>query len=71
MEARKAVTNDRPSLFQSRLHKSPGGGQRNKPAAIRGLNRGAGGKGSGKGKGKPKKVQWDNAEANADSDTIE
>ncbi len=70
-EARKAVTTDRPPLFHHRLHKSPGGGQRNQLVAARGLGRGAGGKGSGKVKGKPKKVQWDNAKDNADSDPVE
>ncbi len=29
IEARKTVTGDRGSLFGNRLHKSPGGGQRN------------------------------------------
>jgi hypothetical protein len=71
MEARKTVTSDRPPLFQSRLRKSPGGGQRNQPAATRGQDRGAGAKGSGKEKGKPKKVQWDKSRAEADSDPTE
>ncbi len=39
MEARKTVTCERPPLFQSRLRKSPGGGQRNHPAMARGQGR--------------------------------
>ena len=71
MEARKTVTSDRPPLFQSRLRKSPGGGQRNQSAAARGQDRGAGVKGSGKGKGKPRKVQWDKSKADAEPDNAE
>ncbi len=71
MEARKTVTSDRPPLFQSRLRKSPGGGQRNQPAATRGQDRGTGAKGPGKGKGKPKKIQWDKSKADADPDIAE
>ena len=71
MEARKTVTSDRPPLFQSRLRKSPGGGQGNQPTVTRGPDRGAGAKGSGKGKGKPKKAQWDKSRAEADSDVAE
>jgi hypothetical protein len=71
LKARKTVTSDRPPLFQSRLRKSPGGGQRNQSAAARGQDRGAGVKVSGKGKGKPKKVQWDKSKADAEPDNAE
>jgi hypothetical protein len=71
MEARKTVTSERPPLFQSRLRKSPGGGQRNQPAAARGQDMGAGVKGSGKGKVKPKKVQWDKTRAEAKPNSAE
>jgi hypothetical protein len=70
MKARKTVTSDHSTLFQSRLRKSPGGGQRHPPAPGVGRGRGTGGKhGSGKGKGPDKKVKWDkgHAEAGADS----
>ncbi len=39
MEARRIVTSDRPPLFQSRLRKSPGGGQRNQTYTRTGQGR--------------------------------
>ncbi len=71
MEPRKTVTSERPPLFQNRLRKSPGGGQRNQSATARGQDRGAGVKGSGKGKGKPRKVQCDKSRAGAEPDNTE
>ena len=72
MEARKTVTSDRSTLFQSRLRKSPGGGQRHPPASGAGKGRGAGGRhGSGKGKGPDKKVKWDKGQADAGADPID
>ena len=69
MEARKTVTGDRSTLFQSRLRKSPGGGQRHPSAPGVGRGRGTGGKhGSGKGKGPDKKVKWDKGHAEAGAD---
>ncbi len=72
MEARKTVTSDRSTLLQSRLRKSPGGGQRHPPASGEGKGRGAGGRhGSGKGKGPDKKVKWDKGQADAGADPID
>jgi hypothetical protein len=73
MEARKTVTGDCGSLFGNRLHKSPGGGQRNPTAhSSRGQGRGTGGKGSGKGKGHTKTVKWDKTKVdNVHHDTDE
>jgi hypothetical protein len=69
MEARKTVTGDRNTLFQSRLRKSPRGGQRHPPAPGAGRGGGTGGRhGSGKGKGPDKKVKWDKGQADAGAD---
>ena len=72
MEARKTVTGDRNTLFQSRLRKSPGGGQRHTPAPGMGRGRGAGGKGvTGRGKGSGKRVKWDKDQPDASPDPNE
>jgi len=72
MEARKTVTSDRSTLFQSRLRKSPGGSPRHPPASGAGKGRGAGGRhGSGKGKGPDKKVTWNKCQADAGADPID
>jgi hypothetical protein len=71
MEARKTVTGERGTLFQNRLRKSPGGGQRYPPAPGTGRGRGTGGKGgAGKGKGSDKKVKWDRGHADTSSDPV-
>ncbi len=58
MEARKTVTGDCGTLFQNRLRKIPGGGQRYSSAPGTGRGRGAGSKdGTGKGKGSDKRVK--------------
>jgi hypothetical protein len=69
MEARKTVTGERAPLFQSRLHKSPGGGRGN-PSAHRGQGRGTGGKDrTGKGKSNTKSAPRDRGKAEADPDS--
>ena len=69
MEARKTVTGERAPLFQSRLHKSPGGGRGN-PSAHRGQGRGTGGKDRpGKGKSNTKSAPRDRGKAEADPDS--
>jgi hypothetical protein len=70
MEARKTVnsTGDRPTLFQNRLHKSPGSG-RGMPSALRGQGRGAGGKDrTSKGKGGRKSTTREQGKAATDPD---
>ena len=74
MKARKTVTGDRNTLFQNRLRKSPGGGQRYPPApgtgGKDGRGRGTGGKGgTGKGKGSDKKVKCDRSQADTNSNS--
>ena len=72
MEARKTVTGERNTLFQSRLRKSPGGGQRHTPAPGTGRGRGAGGKGvTGRGKGSGKRVKWDKEQPDTSPDPNE
>jgi len=69
MEARKTVTGERAPLFQSRLHKSPGGGRGN-PSTHRGQGRGTGGKDrTGKGKSNTKSAPRDRGKAEADPDS--
>jgi hypothetical protein len=69
MEARKTVTGERAPLFQSCLHKSPGGGRGN-PSAQRGQGRRAGGKErTGKGKSHNKAAPRDKNRADADPDS--
>ncbi len=72
MEARKTVTGDRNTLFQNRLRKSSGGGQRYTPAPGTDRGRGAGGKGgTGKGKGSDKRVKWDKSQTDSSSDPVD
>ena len=72
MEARKTVTGERNTLFQNRLRKSPGGGQRHTPASGTGRGRGAGSKGgTGKGKGSGKRVKWDKEQTTSPDPTDE
>jgi hypothetical protein len=72
MEAWKTVTSERSTLFQSRLRKPPGGGQRHPPRPGAGRGRGAGGRhGSGKGKGPDKKVKWDRSQADAGTNSVD
>ena len=72
MVARKTVTGERNTLFQSRLRKSPGDGQRHTPAPGTGRGRGAGGKGvTGRGKGSGKRVKWDKEQPDTSPDPNE